>query len=154
MDVEPTPAHRTAEVESTKTMIDRVEAQFDIKPERLIGDTAYGTAPMLAGKVEEKDIEPHVPVWDKTERKNDSFSSNDFPWNEDAEEYRCPAGNVYAANGEPSRTSVPTSQKPTPSSSDQPLVMRLDASRRRRSTRALATNVKRSKCCLPTSNAS
>ena len=41
MDVEPTPAHRTEEVESTKTMIDRVEAQFDIKPERLIGDTAY-----------------------------------------------------------------------------------------------------------------
>jgi len=33
-------------------------------------------------------------VWDKTERKNDSFSSNDFHWNEEAEEYRCPAGNV------------------------------------------------------------
>jgi hypothetical protein len=92
VDVEPTPAHRTAEVESTKTMIERVEAQFDIKPERLIGDTAYGTAPMLAWMVEEKDIEPHVPVWDKTERKNDSFSSNDFHWNEEAEEYRCPAG--------------------------------------------------------------
>ncbi|WP_330208710.1 IS1182 family transposase [Pseudomonas sp. Z13] len=93
MDVEPTPAHRTAEVESTKIMIDRVEAQLDIKPDRLIGDTAYGTAPMLAWMVEEKDIEPHVPVWDKTERKNDSFSSNDFHWSEEAEEYRCPAGN-------------------------------------------------------------
>lgn len=34
VDVEPTPAHRTAEVESTKTMIERVEAQFDIKPDR------------------------------------------------------------------------------------------------------------------------
>ena len=94
VDVEPSPAHRTAEVESTKTMIERVEAQFDIKPERLIGDTAYGTAPMLAWMVEEKDIEPHVPVWDKTERKNDSFSSNDFHWNEETEEYRCPAGNA------------------------------------------------------------
>ena len=97
MDVEPTPAHRTAEVESTKTMIDRVEAQFDIKPERLIGDTAYGTAPMLAWMVEEKDIEPHVPVWDKTERKNDSFSSNDFRWNEETEEYCCPAGNALCS---------------------------------------------------------
>jgi hypothetical protein len=28
---------------------------------------------------EEKDIEPHVAVWDKTERKNDSFSSKRFP---------------------------------------------------------------------------
>ncbi len=39
MDVEPTPAHRTAEVESTKTMIERVEEQFAIKPDRLIGNT-------------------------------------------------------------------------------------------------------------------
>ncbi len=34
--------------------------------------------------VEEKDIEPHVPVWDKTERKNGSLSSTDFQWNEEA----------------------------------------------------------------------
>jgi len=46
---------------------------------------------MLAWMVEEKDIEPHVPVWDKTERKDDSLSSNDFHWNQDANEYRCPA---------------------------------------------------------------
>lgn len=32
-------------------------------------------------------------VCDKTERKSDSFSSNDFQWNEENEEYRCPAGN-------------------------------------------------------------
>jgi hypothetical protein len=93
MDVEPTPAHRTAEVESTKTMIERVEEQFDIKPDRLIGDTAYGTAPMLAWMVNEKDIEPHVPVWDKTERKNESLSISDFQWT-DVQEYRCPAGNA------------------------------------------------------------
>jgi hypothetical protein len=47
-------------------MIERVEGHFDIKPDRLIGDTAYGTAPMLAWMVDEKDIEPHVPVWVKT----------------------------------------------------------------------------------------
>jgi len=67
---------------------------FDIKPDRLVDDTSYGTAPMLAWMVEEKDIEPHVPVWDKTEHKNDSFSSNDFHWNEEAQEYRCPSGKV------------------------------------------------------------
>lgn len=75
-------------------MINRIAAQFDIKPERLIGDIAYGTAPMLGWMVEEKDIEPHVLVWDKTERKSDSFSSNDFHWNEETEQYHCPAGNV------------------------------------------------------------
>ena len=94
MDVEQTPAHRTAEVESTKTMIERVEEHFDIKPDRPIRDTAYGTAPMLAWMVDEKDIEPHVPVWDKTERKNESFSISDFQWNEEVHEYRCPTGHA------------------------------------------------------------
>jgi transposase len=88
LDVEATPANRTAEVESTKVMVDRVEARFDLKPERLIGDTAYGTAPMLGWMVEEKAIEPHVPVWDKTERKDGSFQRDAFQWDEAANEYR------------------------------------------------------------------
>ena len=51
LDVQATPAHRTAEVNATKTMVDRVEERFDITPQRLIGDTAYGTAPMLGWMV-------------------------------------------------------------------------------------------------------
>jgi hypothetical protein len=47
LDVEATPAHRTAEVESAKTMVDRVEQRFQLTPKRFIGDTAYGTASML-----------------------------------------------------------------------------------------------------------
>lgn len=94
LDVEATPGHRTAEVESTKLMVDRVEERFDLSPKRLIGDTAYGAAPMLAWMVEDKGIEPHVPVWDKTQRKDDSFSSSDFQWSEEANEYRCPQGHV------------------------------------------------------------
>jgi hypothetical protein len=49
---------------------------------------------MLAWMVNEKDIEPHVPVWDKTERKNESLSISDFQWNEEAQEYRCPTGHA------------------------------------------------------------
>jgi len=45
VDVEATPANRSEEVESTKRMIERVEATFAVKPERLIGDMAYGSAP-------------------------------------------------------------------------------------------------------------
>jgi len=92
LDVEATPAIRTAEVDSTKLMIDRVEDRFDLKPQRLIADTAYGTAPMLAWMVEEKAIEPHVPVFDKTERKDGTFERDAFQWDEVADEYRCPAG--------------------------------------------------------------
>ncbi|ALM86952.1 IS1182 family transposase [Bordetella sp. N] len=94
LDVEATPAHRTAEVDSTKTMVDRVEERFDVTPERLIGDTAYGTAHMLAWMVQDKGIEPHVPVWDKTQRKDDSLSSSDFEWDGGANEYRCPEGHA------------------------------------------------------------
>ncbi len=101
LDVEATPANRTAEVESTKLMVDRVEERFDLKPERLIADTAYGTAPMLSWMVEEKGIEPHMPVFDKTERKDGTFQRDVFQWNEDANEYRCPAGKVLRSNWRP-----------------------------------------------------
>ena len=78
------------EVNATRTMVNRVEERFGIKPERLIGDMAYGSAEMLGWMVEEKDIEPHVPVWDKTERADETFSRSDFRWNGQADEYRWP----------------------------------------------------------------
>jgi len=54
--------------------------------------TAYGTGPMLHWLVEEKAITPHIPVWDKSERTDGSFSRSDFTWDEQANEYRCPQG--------------------------------------------------------------
>ena len=92
VDVEATPAHRTMEVESTKIMVERVEERFHLKPERLIGDTAYGTASMLGWMVDEKGIEPHVRVWDRTGRQDGTLSSQDFEWHEAIDEYRCPDG--------------------------------------------------------------
>jgi transposase len=92
LDVEATPAHRNAEVDSTKTMVDRVEVRFGLKPQRLIADTAYGTAPLLGWMVAQKAIEPHIPVFDKTERKDGTFERDVFQWNEAADEYRCPGG--------------------------------------------------------------
>ena len=98
MDVEATPAYRSQEVESTKTMIDRVEQRLHLKPQRLVGDTAYGTGALLNWMVKEKTIEPHVPVWDKSQRKDDTFSSSDFQWNEAADEYRCPQGHALLSD--------------------------------------------------------
>jgi len=92
VDVEATPAWRIAEVNATRIMIERVEQRFDLKPARLIGDMAYGTADILGWMVNEKSIEPHVPVWDKTQRQDDTLSSSDFQWDEQANEYRCPQG--------------------------------------------------------------
>ena len=71
-----------------------MEERFGIKPRRLIGDTAYGTAEMLEWMVEDKGIEPHVPLWDKTQRTDNTLSSSEFHWNEQADEYRCPQGHA------------------------------------------------------------
>jgi transposase len=98
VDVEATPAHRTQEVESTKKMINRVEERFGMKPDRLVGDTAYGTAPMLGWMVQEKGIAPHVPVWDRSDRKDGTLPSSEFVWNEQANEYRCPQGHALLSD--------------------------------------------------------
>lgn len=92
MDVAATPALRTAEVNAAKAMIDRVEHRFGVKPKRLIGDTAYGTAEMLAWMVGEKQIEPHVPVWDRGEREDGTFSRSDFAFDAASNSYTCPGG--------------------------------------------------------------
>src|SRR5437868_12127681 len=47
VDVEASRSIRQAEVGAAKTMIERTEKRFGLKPERLVGDTAYGAAPML-----------------------------------------------------------------------------------------------------------
>jgi transposase len=98
VDVEATPAHRTQEVDSTRTMVDRVEQRFGLKPGRLVGDTAYGTGPMLGWMVEDKRIAPHVPVLDRTERKDGTLSSSEFLWDEQANQYRCPEGHALLSN--------------------------------------------------------
>jgi hypothetical protein len=73
-------------------MIDRVEQRFGVKPKRLIGDTAYGTAEMLGWMVKEKNIEPHVPVWDKGDREDGTFSRSDFACDAASNSLTCPNG--------------------------------------------------------------
>jgi hypothetical protein len=54
VDVEASPGNRRDEVACTQLMLDRIESNYDIKPKRLMGDTAYGTGAMLDWLVEEK----------------------------------------------------------------------------------------------------
>jgi transposase len=49
MDVKASRAIRQAEVGAAKTMIERTEERFGLKPERLAADTAYGSAANLIG---------------------------------------------------------------------------------------------------------
>lgn len=99
VDVEATPAHKTDEVESTKTMIERVERQTHLKPKRLLGDTAYGAAPLLNWIVNEKQIEPHIPVWEKANRDDGTFSRSDFAFDTQEQTYTCPSGKKLRTTG-------------------------------------------------------
>src|SRR5205085_6095975 len=64
VDVQASRAIRQAEVGAAKTMIERTEQRFDLKPEYLAADTAYGSAATLNWIITEKKIAPHIPVID------------------------------------------------------------------------------------------
>jgi transposase len=100
VDVEATPAIRSAEVDSARSMLERVEERLKLKPERLIGDTAYGAAPMLGWLVEQKQIEPHVPVWDRSERTDGTLGRTEFQFNAKDDRYECPGGKHLVGTGQ------------------------------------------------------
>ena len=94
MDVEPSTAIRQGEVQAARTMIERTAETFEIKPERLAADTGYGSAENLAWLVDEQKIEPHIPVFDKSTRRDGTYSRADFTYDADADRYTCPAGKL------------------------------------------------------------
>ena len=98
VDVEATPARTYDEVMATKTMLDRTEKRFSLKPERLAADTAYGTGRFLAWLVEQK-IEPHIPVWDMSRRKDGTLSRDDFTFDRKRDLYVCPWGKTLKTTG-------------------------------------------------------
>ncbi len=99
VDVEASRAVRQAEVGAARRMIERTEARFGLRPQRLAGDTAYGAAPMLNWLVEEKRIAPHIPVIDKSKREDGTFSRSDFRYDAGMDAYHCPAGKELRTSG-------------------------------------------------------
>ncbi len=99
MDVEASRAIRQAEVGASQTMIERTEATFGIKPDWLAADTAYGSAPNLHFLVDEKDIAPHIPVIEKSQRDDGTFSREDFVYDATRDCYVCLNGKILPTNG-------------------------------------------------------
>ncbi len=91
LDVEATRAIRQAEVGATRVMIDRTRDRFGLAPARLAADKAYGSGGML-GWLVDKQIEPHIPVIDKSERRDGTFAKSEFNYDTAADEYTCPGG--------------------------------------------------------------
>ena len=92
VDVEPTAPIRPAETLAARRMIDRIQERFGLFPNKLVGDTGYGSAEMLGWLVEERGIEPHIPVWDKSKRNDGTFSRDNFTYDQEKDRYRSPAG--------------------------------------------------------------
>jgi len=98
LDVEATPTRISREVDATEIMVERVEDRFALKPKHLAGDVAYGTGEML-GWLVDRDIDPHIPVWDRSQRDDDSFSRSDFTYDEGRDLYICPGGKTLKTTG-------------------------------------------------------
>jgi hypothetical protein len=183
VDVEATRVSRPAEVGAAKTMLDRTQARFGLKPRRLSADKAYGSAEILAWMVEEKNIAPHVPVWDKSERTDGTFSRSDFIFDAGSDTYTCPGGKTLQQYRRPFTIPRAGVTKNNMSSTEpaNPTVRRApsrpdavpdsrgarcpeacmrqrarlpEASPARPSISSHAASGRRSRCCLPTSNAS
>jgi transposase len=99
VDVEASRAIRQAEVGAAKTMIERTEERFGLKPERLAGDTGYGSGANLDWLVNGAKIAPHIPVNDKSKREDGTFSREDFSFDKERNVYICPAGKVLTTTG-------------------------------------------------------
>ena len=91
VDAEGTCANRTVEIAVAQTMVERVGRRFDLRPQRLAGDTAYGAVRLLKWLVDRK-IAPHIPVWDKSARPDGTFSRADFAFDQERNVYTCPGG--------------------------------------------------------------
>ncbi len=98
VDVEPTPTRITKEVDATEIMVERTEQCFNLTPDYLAGDVAYGTGEMLDWLVK-RGIDPHIPVWDKGKRDDGTFSRKDFAYDKARDLYICPAGKILKTTG-------------------------------------------------------
>lgn len=92
VDVEASRAIRQAEIGATRTMIRRTRDKFDLYPEILTADTAYGSANNLNWLINEEGILPHIPVFDRSKRMDGAFPATAFKFNHKENEYTCPGG--------------------------------------------------------------
>ena len=98
VDAEGTRANRIAEIDVAQTMLERVGRRFQLRPQRLAGDTAYGAVRLLKWLVD-RNITPHIPVWDKSARSDGTFSRADFAFDPERNVYVCPGGAELTSTG-------------------------------------------------------
>ena len=171
VDVEATPARTYDEVAATKMMIERTEQTLGLRPDRLAADTAYGTGKFL-GWLVGTGITPQIPVWDKSDREDGTFSRSDFRFDRERNVYVCPRTSCSRPRATWARTTWYAIVRRSVTARD--VLSNHDAVQTRRRARSRATSTKmpaitlvpssvrpssinratsarRSRCALPTS---
>jgi transposase len=98
VDAEGNRANRIEENRAAVRMVERVAARFGLTPDRLAGDMAYGSGQTLK-RLSDHGIEPHIPIWDKSQRNDGTFSRSDFAYDQERDIYICPGGNTLNTTG-------------------------------------------------------
>jgi transposase len=98
VDVEATPTRISEEVDATETMIERTKERFGLKPDTVAADVAYGTGEML-GWLVERNIDPHIPVWERGRRTDETFPRSAFAYERERDLYICPGGKTMKTTG-------------------------------------------------------
>ena len=98
VDAEGNRANRVEENKAALDMLERVAQRFQLSPKRLAADTAYGNARTLK-RLLEQDIEPHIPVIDKSTHPGGLFSRADFRYDDERDLYICPGGKQLKTSG-------------------------------------------------------
>ena len=104
LDVEATPTRLSLETDATEIMVERIEDRLGLKPKRFAGDIAYGNGKTL-GWLVARDIEPHIPVWDRHKRSG-AFTQSEFTYDAERDIYLCPTNKPLTTTGRvhPSKT--------------------------------------------------
>src|SRR5215204_6293120 len=108
-------------------LLRRVRFRWKLRPERAVGDTAYGTGENLQG-LEADGIRAYVPLpdWGKA---SPFFSQRDFTYDPAQDVYRCPQGIVLRFRGNNYATQVRIYQAPTATCQACPIRSRCTDSR-------------------------
>jgi len=79
-------------------MVTRVAQRHALSPKRLAADTVYGTGRLLKW-LADREIVPHIPVWDKSRLTNGRSTRDDFSYDRERDVYICPGGKLLTSTG-------------------------------------------------------
>lgn len=88
----------TGDEKELKTLIEKVENNFEIKPEEISADKVYGTTENRA-YLKDYEITSNIAFYKKSDKENNTFGLKDFEVAEDLSSVKCPNG-VLSTNFE------------------------------------------------------